>query len=1028
MKTIQVLLQQLETTNDILSKFQLGYLYDKGELVTKDDAKAFQYYQQASEMEVRDQNSLDMKYKSLAIYNVGVMYFYGRGVQENKQLALELVQKAAEFGVAEANWRLGQMYQLGEGVAQNNEKAYKHYLLAANQGHADAQFNLGKMYFEGFQAKIECELYLMLSSTFDRQYSNNLDKIKDTLPLVIFDQDKRPVRLFILNTEGDPQKVELLSNNCPMGLLEQFIYEYRSSGHGFLKQNSPILDWLTTSRVGHTTKNLGEARKWFKKAEEGGHSQAKYFLNEDWLISIWPRENGTIYSFENNCFGYDSIRKTIDLCKKLLLDNQELSFERDIGDDGYCYGKYISKNIKNWITMVAIRNNIFEGFYAAGSHYLSKIKGWGRIDSRTGHCARIMEGDRDAMMEEARENEHKIQWKVGYKLEPESMTWERFRDAESGVKELENHIDLYALAKANFTSALKGGVKKATERLQYLERRHGSLMSKFGSILSRYNLRYQNALNEHVVLNEITDLFEANKLYEKKQQLRQFTIPCEYIHPLLSKCIKNSNIYEYMAWTSCVLDENVLQDINKSTLNSVIELKKWDTVKQLLSLETININYVIENLNMSPLEAIIEQGDAVTVKTLLERPDVDVNFNKPLLKAIETEQKDIITLLLKHTQIDINASQLSGSQNLFLNKAIELKKWDTVKQLLSLETININYVIENLNMSPLEAIIEQGDAVTVKTLLERPDVDVNLHNPLFKAIEKNNKEIITLLLAHPKIGINIVKTPGAQNLSLNRAIELKQWNVVKQLLSVETMYINYVIPKLNMTPLELMIEQGDVSTVEALLKQKDLDVNLNYPLFKAIIEGKLDIVMLLLERSDIDINIIKELGSPSPLWLAAKYGYSDIVQELLSHPNIYVDYQCSQLSTYEEDKIKSTSRKKINAQEVANIYGHTEIIKLIQDYKDLRRSQRVAQKRQRESVTELNVDSSANIISIGSCSNSGSTSSAPSVGGSLFYSKYNAAPSTTFPNQSTNVDDIDEDVVEVDSKRRESSPSLRTNY
>ncbi len=58
-------------------------------------------------------------------------------------------RKAAEQGVAEAQYNLGFMYYNGLGVPQDYAEAVRSYRKAAEQGLALAQFNLGIMYYKG---------------------------------------------------------------------------------------------------------------------------------------------------------------------------------------------------------------------------------------------------------------------------------------------------------------------------------------------------------------------------------------------------------------------------------------------------------------------------------------------------------------------------------------------------------------------------------------------------------------------------------------------------------------------------------------------------------------------------------------------------------------------------------------------------------------------------------------------------------------------------------------------------------------
>ena len=58
-------------------------------------------------------------------------------------------RKAAEQGYAGAQYNLGLMYYHGKGVSQDYEEAASWVRKAADQGDAAAQNNLGSMYREG---------------------------------------------------------------------------------------------------------------------------------------------------------------------------------------------------------------------------------------------------------------------------------------------------------------------------------------------------------------------------------------------------------------------------------------------------------------------------------------------------------------------------------------------------------------------------------------------------------------------------------------------------------------------------------------------------------------------------------------------------------------------------------------------------------------------------------------------------------------------------------------------------------------
>lgn len=76
----------------------------------------------------------------MADYKVGYMYDHGEGGPQNPKAALEWYTKAANKGVAEAQYRLGLLYSSGYGpVEQDIEMAKKWYRKAAAQGFLPAK-------------------------------------------------------------------------------------------------------------------------------------------------------------------------------------------------------------------------------------------------------------------------------------------------------------------------------------------------------------------------------------------------------------------------------------------------------------------------------------------------------------------------------------------------------------------------------------------------------------------------------------------------------------------------------------------------------------------------------------------------------------------------------------------------------------------------------------------------------------------------------------------------------------------------
>ena len=79
-----------------------------------------------------------------AIYHLGEKYFQGGlGLRKDTRRAIELWTEAAELGSIEALYNLGVLYYTGEGVEQDEVKGIQFYKKAAMQGHVLSRNNLG---------------------------------------------------------------------------------------------------------------------------------------------------------------------------------------------------------------------------------------------------------------------------------------------------------------------------------------------------------------------------------------------------------------------------------------------------------------------------------------------------------------------------------------------------------------------------------------------------------------------------------------------------------------------------------------------------------------------------------------------------------------------------------------------------------------------------------------------------------------------------------------------------------------------
>jgi uncharacterized protein YdaT len=116
----------------------LGVLYENGQGVPQDYAKAREWYEKAAASGYTD-----------AMANLGFLYGKGQGVPQDYAKAREWYEKAAAAGSVYAMNSLGRLYQDGLGVPQDYAKSREWYEKAAAAGSADAMNSLGMLYESG---------------------------------------------------------------------------------------------------------------------------------------------------------------------------------------------------------------------------------------------------------------------------------------------------------------------------------------------------------------------------------------------------------------------------------------------------------------------------------------------------------------------------------------------------------------------------------------------------------------------------------------------------------------------------------------------------------------------------------------------------------------------------------------------------------------------------------------------------------------------------------------------------------------
>jgi tetratricopeptide (TPR) repeat protein len=118
--------------------YALGAMYDNGNGVEKDPARARFYYEVAAEMKFAP-----------AIVSLGIQQERGIGGEKDLAKAYSLYRRAADLGDGRAVNKLGELTEKGLGVAANAGQARALYEKSAAMGEPDAMINLARCYANG---------------------------------------------------------------------------------------------------------------------------------------------------------------------------------------------------------------------------------------------------------------------------------------------------------------------------------------------------------------------------------------------------------------------------------------------------------------------------------------------------------------------------------------------------------------------------------------------------------------------------------------------------------------------------------------------------------------------------------------------------------------------------------------------------------------------------------------------------------------------------------------------------------------
>ncbi|MBN9304146.1 MULTISPECIES: tetratricopeptide repeat protein [unclassified Devosia] len=147
-------LQDAATAGDPMAQWQLGLMYESGEGVAQDKAKAFGYFAQIADQHADTApRGVEADIVAHSFVKMGEYYKDGlpeAGIPKDEDYSIRLLLHAASyFGDADAQYRVGEMYLDKNELGDNPIQSARWLSLAAKKGHVPAQAKLGDILFNG---------------------------------------------------------------------------------------------------------------------------------------------------------------------------------------------------------------------------------------------------------------------------------------------------------------------------------------------------------------------------------------------------------------------------------------------------------------------------------------------------------------------------------------------------------------------------------------------------------------------------------------------------------------------------------------------------------------------------------------------------------------------------------------------------------------------------------------------------------------------------------------------------------------
>lgn len=283
---------------------KLGVLSDKPD-------EAFAWYAKAA----------DTGY-DVAICNVGLCYFYGDGVEKNKEKAKELFHEAADKGNYHAMTMLGECYRHGYACAVDYAKAVEWYNKAIEDESEYMAFNgLGILYDDGRGIERDSTQAIVY---FERAAELGLAPAMGNLAASYYDIGDKELAMYWAEKalEGDEENPFALNILADVNILDDCVSPNHEKGIQLLQKAADLGNIRAMRNLGLCYKN-------------GLAAEVNYYLAEKWLQEAAKRGDAEAMDVLGDMYRFGNIKqdyaKAVQWYQKAVAEKNYVSSLHSLG-------------------------------------------------------------------------------------------------------------------------------------------------------------------------------------------------------------------------------------------------------------------------------------------------------------------------------------------------------------------------------------------------------------------------------------------------------------------------------------------------------------------------------------------------------------------------------------------------------------------------------------------------------------------------------------------------------------------------